>query len=128
MSSKAFYCCDVKAYEGYCVNQAGSCVPFFAGAQQQKGYGLGGVLVNIGCAVMLLVKSGARASGHEALKSGMRFVSDVLEGKNVKQAVVRRAKQACSNLLKRAIAPPPGLPLSPHRLTKNPNEQVASSF
>jgi len=47
MSPKASYCCDAKAY-------AGNGMPFFAGAQQQKGYGLGGVLASIGRAVMPL--------------------------------------------------------------------------
>jgi len=110
MSPKASYCCDAKAYEDYYVKQAGNGMPFFAGAQQQKGYGLGGVLASIGRADMSLFKSGARAIGREALRSRMQFASDVLEGQNVKQAAIRRAKQASSNLLKRAIAPTPGLP------------------
>jgi len=86
MSPKASYCCDAKAYEDYYVNQAGDGMPFLAGAQQQKVYGVGGVLARIGRAVMPLFKSGARAIGREALRSGMQFASDVLEGKNVKQA------------------------------------------
>jgi len=94
VSPKAFYCCDAKAYEDYCVNQAGNGMSFFAGAQQQKGYGLGGVSASIGCAVMPLFKPGARAIGREVLRSGMQFASNVLEGQNVKQAAVRRAKQA----------------------------------
>jgi len=113
MSPKASCCCDAKGYEDYYVKQAGNGMPFFAGAQQQKGYSLGGVLASIGRAVMPLFKSGARSFGREALRSGMQFASDVLEGQNVKQAAVRRAKQASSNLLKRAIAPPPGLPFFP---------------
>ena len=101
MSPKASCCCDAKGYEDYYVKQAGNGMPFFAGAQQQKGYGLGGVLASIGRAVM------------HSSRSGMQFASDVLEGRNVKQAAVRRAKQAGSNLLKRAIGPPPGLPFFP---------------
>jgi len=110
------------------VNQAGNGMPFFSGAQQLKGYHLGGVLASLGRAVMPLFKSVARAIGREALRSGMQFASDVLDVQNVKQAAVRRAKQVGSNLLKRAIAPPPGLPFSPHHLTKNPSGQAASSF
>ena len=63
---------------------------------------------------------GSLAIGLEALRSGMQFESDVLEGQNVKQAAVRRAKQAGSNLLKRAIAPPPGLPFFPTPPNKRP--------
>jgi len=66
------------------MNQAGSGMPFFAGAQQQKGYRLGSVLARLSRVVMPLVKSGARAVGREALRSGMQFTSDVLEGKYVK--------------------------------------------
>jgi len=69
---------------------------------------------------MPLFKSDARAVGREALRSGMQFASDVLEGQNVKQAAVRRAKQAGSNVLKRAIAPPPGLPFYPTPPNKKP--------
>ena len=93
MSSKVSYCCDAKAYEEHDVNQAGSGMPVFAGAQQQK-VCMGGVLASISCTVMPRVKSGARAIGREALRSGMQFASGVLEGKNVKQAAVRRVKQA----------------------------------
>jgi len=128
MSPKASYCCNAKAHEDYYVNQAASCMPFFAGPQQQKGYGLGGVSASTVRAVLPLVKSGARAIGREALRSGMQFTSDVLEGKNLKPAAVRRAKQAGSNLLKRTIAPPPDLPFFPTPSTKNPNEQAALSF
>ena len=122
------YCCDAKAHEDYYVNQAASCMTFFARAQQQKGYGLGGVLASTGRAVLPLVKSGARAIGREALRSGNQFTSDVLEGKNLKPAAVRRAKQASSNLLKCAIASPPDLPFFPTPPKKNPNEQAALSF
>ena len=119
--------CDAKAYEDYYVNQAANSMRFFAGAQQQKGYGLGGVLASIGRAVIF--KSGARAIGREAMRSGMQFASDVLEGQNVKQAAVRKAKQAGSSLLKRTIAPPPGLPFfptPPNKKTKRTSGVVIS--
>jgi len=120
MSPKASYCCNAKAHEDYYVNQAASCMPFFARAQQQKGYGLGGVLASTGRAVLPLVKSGARAIGREALRSGMQFTSDVLESKNLKPAAVQRAKQAGSNLLKRARASPRDVPFFPTPPNKKP--------
>jgi len=120
MSPKVSHSGDAKAYEHCYVNQAGNGMPLFAGAQQQKGDGLGGVLASIGRAVMPLFKSGSSAIGREAVRSGMQFASDILEGRNVKQAAVRRAKQAGSNLLKRAIAPPPGLPFFPTPPNKKP--------
>jgi len=69
---------------------------------------------------MPFFKTGARAIGREALRSGMQFASDVLEGQNVKQAPVRRAKQAGYYLLNRDIAPPPGLPFFPTPPNKKP--------
>ena len=52
----------------------------------QMGYGLGGLFCSVARAVMPMVKSGAKALGNIALKSGANFVGDVLAGKNVKEA------------------------------------------
>ena len=57
----------------------------------QKGYGLGGLFRSVARSVMPLVKNGAKALGNIALNSGANFVSDVLAGKNVKQAAKARA-------------------------------------
>ena len=87
-------------------------MPFYSGAQYQRGHGLGSIFASIGRAVLPLVKSGAKAVGRELLKSGSRIASDVLAGENVKRAAIRRAKQAGSNLLNRAVGGPPGEPFS----------------
>ena len=47
---------------------------------------------------MPLIQIGAKAIGKQALKSGVGFASDVLLGKNMKQAAIDRAKAAGSNL------------------------------
>jgi len=83
-------------------------MPFYSGAQYQRGHDLGSIFASIGRAVLPLVKSGAKAVGLEVLKSGTRIASDVLAGENVKRAAIRRAKQAGSNLLNRAVGGPPG--------------------
>ena len=51
---------------------------------------------------MPLVKSGAKAIGKQALKGGLGFASDVLAGKNAKQAAVDRARATSSTLLRQA--------------------------
>ena len=51
---------------------------------------------------MPLIKSGAKAIGKQALKGGLGFASDVLAGKNAKEAAVERAKMAGSSLLRQA--------------------------
>ena len=97
------YCCDVKAHENYYLHQVGHGGPYFSGSAYQKGYGLGGIFSSIAKTVLPLVKSGAKAIGKQVLRSGVGFASDVLEGKNAKQAAIDRAKSAGSNLLKVAV-------------------------
>ena len=77
----------------------------FSGAAFQRGYGLGNIFASLGKAILSLVKSGAKAIGKQALKSGVAFASDVLAGKNVKQAALERTKQAGPTLLRQATAP-----------------------
>ena len=52
-----------------------------------------------------MVKSGAKAIKKQALKSGVAFASDLLAGKNVKQAALQRTKHSGSTLLRQATAP-----------------------
>ena len=61
----------------------------------QMGYGLGGLFRSVARAVMPMVKSGAKALGNIALKSGANFVGDVLAGKNVQEAAKARALEGC---------------------------------
>ena len=93
------YCCDAKAYENYYLQQTGG--SFFSGPRFQKGYGLGNVFSSIGKNFMPLIKTGAKAIGKQFLKSGVGFVSDVLAGKNAKQAAIDQAKKAGTNLLQK---------------------------
>ena len=95
---RAKYCCDAKAYENYYLSQVGHGMPYFSGARIQQGYGLGNLFSSIAKSVLPLVKSGAKA----VLQSGVDFASDVLNGKNAKQAAIDRAKSAGSNLLRAA--------------------------
>jgi len=77
--------------------------PFYSGAQYQQGYELGNIFSSISKTIMPFAKSGAKAIGKQALKSGVGFASDVLAGKNVKQAAIDRAKAAGSSLLNQAV-------------------------
>ena len=93
------YCCDAKAYENYYLSQVGHGMPYFAGARVQQGYGLGNLFSSIAKSVLPLVKKGAKTLGKQVLQSGVDFASDVLQGKNVKQAAIDQAKAAGTNLL-----------------------------
>ena len=97
---RAKYCCDAKAYEHYYLNQVGNGV--FAGPRYQQGYGLGNIFSSLAKSFVPLMKSGAKAIGKQVLQSGVGFASDVLSGKEVKQAAVDRAKSAGQQLLSQA--------------------------
>ena len=99
---RAKYCCDSKAYQSYYLNQVGNGGLYFSGAPFQRGYGLGSIFTSLAKSIMPLVKSGAKAIGKQALKGGLGFASDVLAGKNAKQAAVDRARAASSTLLRQA--------------------------
>ena len=75
---------------------------YFNGARYQQVYGLENIFSSIAKTVLSLVKSGAKTIGRQVLHSGVGFASDVLSGKNVKQAAIDSAKAAGSNLLKTA--------------------------
>ena len=91
----------------YLEQQQGRGMPVFRGSpwqmgHGQMGYGLGGLFRSVARSVMPMVKSGAKALGNSALKSGANFVGDVLAGKNVKEAAKARAKEA-ANIAKRKV-------------------------
>ena len=84
------YCCNNRLYEKYYVDQVGGGgMPYFTGSRYQQGYGLGNIFGSIAKSVLPLLKS-----------SG--FASDLLEGKNAKDAALTRAKRAGSSLLQTA--------------------------
>ena len=93
----------------YLDQQQGNGMPVFSGSPwqagygHQMGYGLGGLFRSVARAVMPMVKSGAKALGNIALKSGADFVGDVLAGKNVKEAAKARTVEAANVSKRKAI-------------------------
>ena len=83
---RSVYCCNSACYEKYYLDQVGYGQYYL----DQVYYGLGNNFASLGKAILPLVKSGAKAIGKQALKSGVAFASDVLAGKNVKQAALHR--------------------------------------
>ena len=100
---RATYSCDSKVYKRYYLMQVGNGSPYFSGALFQRRYGLGSIFGSIAKSIMLLIKSGAKAIGKQALKGGLGFASDILAGKDVKQAAVDRAQSAGSMLLRQVV-------------------------
>jgi hypothetical protein len=74
------------------------------GAGHQMGYGIGGLFRSVARAMMPMVKSGAKALGNIALKSGADFVGDVLAGRNVKEAAKARTVEAANVAKRKAIS------------------------
>ena len=95
-------------YNDYYARQAGGSLPYFAGAQYQRGHGLGSLFGGLLRSVMPLLKRGAVALGRGALKTGVRIADDVLSGQNIKTAAKRRVTDALRSGLR---APPPGKPI-----------------
>ena len=90
-------------YNDYYARQAGGALPYFAGAQYQRGHGLGSLFGSLLRSAMPLIKRGAVALGRGALKTGVRIAGDVLSGQNIKTAAKRRVTDAIGS-----IRAPPG--------------------
>ena len=91
-------------YNDYYARQAGGALRYFAGAQYQRGHGLGSLFGSLLRSAMPLIKRGAVALGRGALKTGVRIAGDVLSGQNIKTAAKRRVTDAVKN----SIQAPPG--------------------
>ena len=87
----------------YLDQQQGHGMPVFRGSAWQQGYGLGGLFRSVARAVMPMVKSGAKALGKIALNAGANLLGDVASGKNLKEAVKTRGKEAVNVAKNRAV-------------------------
>lgn len=87
------YCCNARLYDDHFL-QTGKGLPIFIGSKGQRGYGLGGIFSSIAKAAIPMLKSAAKSAGKTLLKSGAEFASDVLQGRNVKEAAKQRAINA----------------------------------
>ena len=92
----------------YMGQQQGHGMPVFTGTPWMRGYGqvgfgLGGLFRSLARAVMPMVKSGAKALGKSALNAGANLLMDVSLGKDLKQAIKTRGKEAVSDARDKAI-------------------------
>ena len=71
-------------YNEYYAHQAGGALPYFAGAQYQRGHGVGTLFGGLLRSAMPL-KRGAVALGKGALKTGVRIANDVMSGQSIKR-------------------------------------------
>ena len=92
-------------YNDYYARQAGGTLPYVAGAQYQRGHGLGSLFGGLLRIAMSLIKRGAVALGKGALKTGVRIAGDVLSGQNIKKAAKRRVTDAGRSMLRNLEIP-----------------------
>ncbi len=81
--------------------QKGGAIQPFQGFPDQRGSGLGSVFHSLLRAVLPVAKSAGRAIGKQALRSGVGFAGDILEGANVKEAAIKRARSGGARLLRK---------------------------
>ncbi len=80
--------------------QKGGAIKPFQGFPYQRGSGLGSIFRSLLRAVLPVAKSAGKAIGKQALRSGIGFAGDVLEGANVKEAAVNRVRSGGARLMK----------------------------
>lgn len=96
-----YHCCT-RSFEEYYSNQGGNGLPYYKGISLQRGSGLGGIFKSMYRMVLPLFKSGARALGKQALKSGIDIANDYVQGKDLKTASEQRAREAAKILTDKA--------------------------
>lgn len=74
----------------------------FRGVPYQRGAGLGSVLRSFLRYLVPIGKEIGGAIGRQGLESGNRVLSNVLEGKNLKESLVTEGKSGLKNLLEKA--------------------------
>ena len=98
-------------YNEYYACQAGGALPYYAGAQYQRGHGLGNLFGGLLRSAMPLIKSmplikrGAVALGRGALKTGVRTADDVMSGQSIKTATKRCLTDAGRSVMRGLLAP-----------------------
>ena len=79
--------------------QSGHGAGFFQGQMYQRGHGLGNIFRGIFKFLLPLAKSAATSVGKEALHTGVNIVTDSLQGKDIKEAAIRRGREAATHLV-----------------------------
>lgn len=98
-------------FKEYYEAQSGGSIPVFRGIERQKGYGLGSMFRSFyrwflpiaKTHGLPLLQSGATAIRNEALKTVANVANDALAGKEIKEAVKDRAKDAVNSLVDQAL-------------------------
>lgn len=102
----------------YLAQAGGGGMNFYAGSSHQKGYGIGSWLGGLFRTVLPLLRSGASAVGREAARAGSHVLADVASGDNFSESFKNHAKQAVTNLKRKAASEMSGNGIKRRRVTK----------
>ena len=94
-----------RQYGGYVQAGKGGDFPVFRGSRMQRGYGLGSILSGMFRTAIPFLKSGAKALGKQALKTGVSIGQDVLSGQNLKTAARRRGLETLQRATQKGRSP-----------------------
>ncbi|KAK4885780.1 hypothetical protein RN001_002051 [Aquatica leii] len=90
-------------YQQYYINQAGSGIGvIYRGAPYQRGHGIGSWLGGIFRSILPLFKSGVKAVGKEALRTGSNILGDIVENRPIKESFQDRMREAGQSLKRKA--------------------------
>lgn len=97
----AIYNFDVSSHilKHYYQNQSGGVLPVFRGATRQRGYGLGGIFTKLFQGIAPVLKNVAKSAGKQIIKTGANIVTDVIDGRNIKDAAVSNLSNGGQQLL-----------------------------
>ncbi len=74
-------------------------LPAFAGVRYQRGHGLGNTVRRLTKMMMPEIKKKAKVVGKHALNTGIKLVSDVMQGKSLKTSVKKRAMESIKHVV-----------------------------
>jgi hypothetical protein len=84
--------------------QSGHGIQGFEGTAYQRGNGLGNIFGRLIRFIMPVAKKAAKAVGKQALASGANILSDVVQGRNLKESAKEHGRAALGNLADKAAA------------------------
>ena len=95
---------DAEQFKQYYLwGQQGGSIAGFHGARIQRGYGIGNFFKSIARFAIPLVKRGAQAIGRRALGAVVDVGHDIIEGKNVKQAIKSGGIKAVKDIVHQVV-------------------------
>lgn len=83
----------------YYQNQSGGNLAVFRGATRQRGYGLGGIFTKLFRGIAPILKNVAKSTGKQIIKTGSDIVTDVIDGKSLKNAALSNLSNGGQQLL-----------------------------